>query len=169
MLPPRILTAHRHAEAPTRLGGTRVQHHDPWREATRDVDFTLEPEGVAGDIEEVAGTSGAERKADNVAGIDTDGAMARQCSGYKQLLAVSSSEGACHERSETDRISSDAVRPGGSNASHAEFGQERSPGVIQFSVSVRAALSFGKKGPNFSTRYNRIEPDSNTRIGVGQL
>jgi hypothetical protein len=35
----------------------------------------------------------------------------------------------------------------------------------QFKVSVRPAKSLGRNAPNFSARYSRIAPDSNTRIG----
>jgi hypothetical protein len=35
--------------------------------------------------------------------------------------------------------------------------------------SARAAASLGRKAPNFSARYIKIAPDSNTRIGFGPL
>src|ERR1700684_1004615 len=35
--------------------------------------------------------------------------------------------------------------------------------------AARAPASVGRNAPNFSARYKRIAPDSNTRIGLGPL
>src|SRR5262249_33786390 len=92
---------------------------------------TLEPNSIAGDIDQITRLVDAEGKSNHVTSVDSDRTVAGWGCGHEELLAANGLERARLKWCQTDSISAEALRSRVCCVSQADTRQKGASGVIE--------------------------------------